>query len=111
MPIIYLFARKVLMWGETKRYIGPFFSWCIRKGESSKSKLTLTRNKGVFITLFLFVGVPLPGTGAWTGTLAASFLNLNFKRTVFSVFCGVILSGLIMSLGTTGVVKLFHSVF
>ena len=50
--------------------------------------------------MLFFVGIPLPGTGAWTGTLAASFLNLDFKTSVSAVALGVILAGIIMSLGS-----------
>ena len=51
----------------------------------------------------LFVGIPLPGTGAWTGTLAASFLNMGFKSTVASVSLGVVIAGIIMAVASTGV--------
>ena len=72
VPIIYFFARKVLVWGSTKPVIGKFFSWCLDKGERGGKKLQEKAGKGLFVALLLFVGIPLPGTGAWTGTLAAS---------------------------------------
>ena len=97
VPIIYLFARKVLEWGKDKKIIGKFFTWCLEKGEKLKET---AGNKGIFFALLLFVGIPLPGTGAWTGTLAASFLNLDFKTSVSAVALGVILAGIIMSLGS-----------
>ena len=50
--------------------------------------------------MLLFVGIPLPGTGAWTGTLAASFLKLDFKTSIYAVSLGVILAGIIMSVGS-----------
>ena len=101
VPIIYLFARKVLEWGKDKKIIGKFFTWCLDKGEKGGEKLKKTAgNKGIFFALLLFVGIPLPGTGAWTGTLAASFLNLDFKTSVSAVALGVILAGIIMSLGS-----------
>lgn len=101
VPIIYLFARKVLEWGKDKKIIGKFFTWCLEKGEKGGEKLKETAgNKGIFFALLLFVGIPLPGTGAWTGTLAASFLNLDFKTSVSAVALGVILAGIIMSLGS-----------
>lgn len=101
VPIIYLFARKVLEWGKDKKIIGKFFSWCLEKGEKGGEKLKKTAgNKGIFFALLLFVGVPLPGTGAWTGTLAASFLNLDFKTSIIAVALGVLLAGIIMSLGS-----------
>lgn len=104
VPIIYLFARKVLEWGKDKPYIGKFFTYCIEKGERGGQKLVArTGRGGLFIALLLFVGIPLPGTGAWTGTLAASFLNMGIKSTTLAVVLGVILAGLIMGLASTGV--------
>ena len=96
VPIIYLFARKVLVWGKDKKYIGKFFTWCLLKGEKGGKKLEAKAGKGLYFALFLFVGIPLPGTGAWTGTLAASILDLDFKRTIIAVMAGVLLAGLIM---------------
>lgn len=96
VPIIYLFARKVLIWGKNKKYIGKFFTWCLQKGEKGGKKLESKAGRGLYWALFLFVGVPLPGTGAWTGTLAASILDLDFKKTVIAVMGGVLLAGLIM---------------
>ena len=55
------------------------------------------------MALMLFVGIPLPGTGAWTGTLAASFLDMGIKSTVASVCLGVIIAGVIMGLASVGV--------
>ena len=98
VPFIYLFARKILLWGSTKPHIGPVFSKILDKGEKAGQKLVATASrKGLFVALLLFVGIPLPGTGAWTGTLAASFLNMGFKSTVLSVCLGVILAGIIMA--------------
>ena len=97
VPIIYFFARKVLLWGADKKYIGKFFTFCIEKGEKGGRKLAQTAGRqGLFIALMLFVGIPLPGTGAWTGTLAASFLNMGFKSTVAAVSIGVVMAGIIM---------------
>lgn len=101
VPIIYLFARKVLIWGKDKKVIGKFFTWCLEKGEKGGKKLKESAgNTGIFLALLLFVGIPLPGTGAWTGTLAASFLSLDFKTSVCAVSLGVVLAGIIMSVGS-----------
>lgn len=101
VPVIYLFARKVLEWGKDKKFTAKFFTWCIEKGEKGGEKLRQSAgNKGIFWALLLFVGIPLPGTGAWTGTLAASFLKLDFKTSIFAVTLGVLLAGIIMSLGS-----------
>lgn len=101
VPIIYWFARKVLEWGKDKKFIGKFFTWCLTKGEKGVEKLKASAgNNGIFWALLIFVGIPLPGTGAWTGTLAASFLKLDFKTSITAVSLGVILAGIIMSLGS-----------
>ena len=101
VPVIFLFARKVLEWGKNKKFIGKFFTWCLEKGAKGGEKLKESAgNKGIFWALLIFVGIPLPGTGAWTGTLAASFLNLDFKTSITAVSLGVILAGIIMSLGS-----------
>lgn len=97
MPIIFFFARKVLEWGTDKPIIGKFFTFCLKKGHNSGKKLAeVAGSRGLFIALLLFVGIPLPGTGAWTGTLAASILDWDFKRSVIAVILGVILAGFIM---------------
>ena len=107
VPIIYLFARKVLEWGKDKKLIGKFFTWCLEKGTKGGEKLKESAgNKGIFWALLIFVGIPLPGTGAWTGTLAASFLNLGFKTSISAVTLGVLLAGIIMSLGSKVVATL-----
>ncbi len=104
VPIIYFFARKVLIWGSDKKYIGKFFRFCIEKGERGGQKLRDTAGRGgLFIALMLFVGIPLPGTGAWTGTLAASFLNMGIKSTAAAVSLGVVIAGIIMALASSGV--------
>ena len=104
VPIIYFFARKVLLWGADKKYIGKFFHFCLEKGEKAGKKLTNTAGRGgLFVALMLFVGIPLPGTGAWTGTLAASFLNMGIKSTAAAVSLGVVIAGIIMGSASTGV--------
>ncbi len=103
VPFIFLFARKVLEWGKDKPLTGKFFRWCLEKGEKGGRKLESKAGRGLYIALLLFVGIPLPGTGAWTGTLAASFLNMDFKKSVLYVMLGVILAGAIMLIGSLGV--------
>ena len=111
VPLIYFFARKVLIWGKDKKYIGKFFTWCYNKGEKGGQKLQAKAGKGLFVALFLFVGIPLPGTGAWTGTLAASFLDMGFKKSVIAVMCGVVMAGLIMGLARMGVFGGISAIF
>lgn len=103
VPFIYFFARKFLFWGQDKKYIGKLCSFFVEKGEKAGQKLTAkTGRGGLFLALLLFVGIPLPGTGAWTGTLAASFLNMGFKSAVVSVTLGVLLAGIIMATISSG---------
>ena len=112
VPFIYLFARKVLEWGSDKKYIGKFFKWCLEKGEKGGKKLQEKAGKtGLFFELLIFVGIPLPGTGAWTGTLAASILDMDFKRSILAVMLGVILAGIIMGLASAGVFGAYGAIF
>jgi len=101
VPFIYLFARKVLEWGKDKKYVGRFFTWCLEKGEKGGQKLQAKAGRGLYWALVLFVGIPLPGTGAWTGTLAASFLDMGFKKSVIAVIGGVVLASVIVGVVCT----------
>lgn len=105
VPVIFFFARKVLEWGKDVSFkpFAKFCRFCIEKGEKGKEALLSKSKNGIYVALFLFVGIPLPGTGAWTGTLAASFLDLDFKKSVLAVMCGVVLAGIIMGLLSSGV--------
>lgn len=111
VPFIFLFGRKILDWGANLPYVGGFFRWCLEKGEKAGRKLEEKAGSGIYFALLLFVGIPLPGTGAWSGTLAASLLNMNFKKSVVFVMLGVLLAGLIMlaaSLGVFGAISLIN---
>ena len=111
VPFIFFFARRILEWGKNKKVIGGFFTWCLEKGEKGGRKLEAKAGRGLYVALLLFVGIPLPGTGAWTGTLAASLLNMDFKKSVVFVMLGVVLAGAIMlaaSLGVFGAIRLFN---
>lgn len=103
VPFIYLFARRFLEWGQDKKIIGKLCTFFLNKGTKAGQKLEEKAGRGLFVALFLFVGVPLPGTGAWTGTLAASILKMEFKKTVCAVMAGVLLAGIIMMLVSLGV--------
>lgn len=109
VPFIFFFARKVLEWGKDVNFkvFAKFCRFCIDKGEKAKKALLSKSDKSVYIALLLFVGIPLPGTGAWTGTLAASFLNLDFKKSVIAVSLGVVLAGIIMGVVSGGLVGAF----
>ncbi len=98
VPLIFFFARKLLLWGSKKKVVGKFCSFCLQKGERGGKKLQEKAGRGIYVALLLFVGIPLPGTGAWTGTLAASILDLDFKKSTLAVVLGVLLAGIIMTL-------------
>ena len=109
VPLVYLFARKLLEWGKNKPLIGKPFTWCLEKGKKGGEALQKKAGQGLFLALMLFVGIPLPGTGAWTGTLAASILDMEFKESVLAVMFGVLLAGIIMLLLSTagyGIVRM-----
>jgi uncharacterized membrane protein len=110
VPFIYLFARKILEWGKDKPVIGRLFSFCLEKGEKGGKKLQAKAGRGLFIALMLFVGIPLPGTGAWTGTLAASLLDMDFKDSILACMGGVLLAGIIMGVLSVAGVSMFSAV-
>jgi len=109
VPFIYMFARRIIKWGSKKKwpkslnFVSKFFKWIDKKGEKAGEKLQKSAGNGLFIALMLFVGIPLPGTGAWTGTLAASILDMKFKESVIAVMLGVIIAGIIMALISFGI--------
>ena len=111
VPAIYFLARKVLVWGQDKPVIGRFFSFCLRKGEAAGEKLKAKAGRGLFWALLLFVGIPLPGTGAWTGTLAASILDMKFKDVLIACMGGVLLAGIIMGLASAGLLGAVSGLF
>jgi uncharacterized membrane protein len=105
VPFIYLFARKVLEWGKDKKFTGKFFTWCLQKGEKGGKKLKEKAGEtGTFFALLLFVAVPIPGTGAWTGCLIASILNLNRKKAFYATLCGIIMASIIMMIISYGII-------
>ena len=97
IPIVFLFARHVLNWGKDKPIIGKFFHFCLEKGLGAGDKLTKNRKRGAFLALMLFVGIPIPGTGAWSGALGASLIGMRFRDAMISIFLGVIMAGIIMA--------------
>ena len=111
VPFIFFFARKVLEWGADKPVIGKFFTFCLEKGHKGGQKLQEKAGRGLFVALLLFVGIPLPGTGAWTGTLAASLLDMDFKSSVLAVLGGVLMAGIIMALASMGLFVALGAIF
>ena len=108
VPIIYFFARKFLEWGSKKKWkpLKQFCNFCLKKGAKAGDQLLKKAGDyGTYFALFLFVAIPLPGTGAWTGTLAASILKLDFKKTVLAITAGILVAGLIMLAISLGLFK------
>lgn len=108
VPIIFLFARRFLEWGSKRTWkpLKEFCNFCLKKGEKAGAKLLKKAKSGAYFALFLFVAIPIPGTGAWTGTLAASILNLDFKKTMIAIISGVLVAGLIMLAVSLGLFKI-----
>ncbi len=111
VPIIYLFARRFLEWGQDKKVIGGICRFFLVKGTAAGEKLQSKAGRGIFVALLLFVGIPIPGTGAWTGTLAASLLGMRFRDTVIAVMLGVLLAGLIMMAASLGLFTALFALF
>lgn len=111
VPFIYFFARKFLEWGSSKKYIGKMCNFFLVKGKKGGEKLEKKAGSGLFFALFLFVGIPLPGTGAWTGTLAASLLDMKPRQTVLAVLGGVFLAAVVMTLASCGVFGAAGAIF
>ena len=109
VPIIFFFARRVLEWGAKLPHGSGFFKFFLEKGHKGGEKLKAAAGggKGLFVALALFVGIPLPGTGAWTGALVAALLDIRMRHAVPAIFLGVVIAGAIVTVLTYGVVQLF----
>ena len=110
VPFIFLFARKFLEWGQDQKLIGKFCKWCLKKGEKGGKKLQKKAGNGLYYALILFVGIPLPGTGAWVGSLIANFLHVPVKKAIIPLILGVITAGSIILLATGSVVTIFQHI-
>ena len=104
VPFILWFIRKILDWMRNKKMFKKIVKWIDRKVESKKNKI----EKYGVLGITLFVGIPLPGTGAWTGSLIAAMLDMDKKKAFFATFIGVLLAGIIMSIFSYGILdKIF----
>ena len=105
VPFILLFIGAILRWmaGCRVKLFNRFAGWLLRKAEKNRAKV----EKYAFWGLALFVGVPLPGTGAWTGSLVAAVINLDFWKALLSALLGVLGAGLVMTLLSYGVAAIF----
>ena len=103
VPFILLFIRKILDWMEGIRCFEKMVKWLRAKAEKGRGKV----EKYAVVGLAIFVAVPLPGTGAWTGSLVAALMGMRFPKAMISAICGVLVAGVIMSLLSYGVVAAF----
>ena len=103
VPFILLFINKILDWmGKSKiKWMNKLSKWLDKKAKKHKDSI----EKYGYLGLTLFVGVPLPGTGAWTGCLAASVLNMDKKKSFISIMLGIIMASIIMMLISYGLLK------
>ncbi len=108
IPFILLFIKAILTWmrGCSIRFFSKVAVWLHEKADNHRPQIEKYATWG----LFLFVAIPLPGTGAWTGALVASLFDMSKRKAVVSIFGGVITAGLIMTVGSqlvAAVVELF----
>lgn len=99
IPLILWFITPVFNWFKKKKGLRKFADWCERHATKSQGKIDKLKYYG----LFLFVAIPLPTTGAWTGCLIAALLGLDKKKSCIAAIIGVIVAGLIMLLLSYGV--------
>ena len=102
VPFILWLITPFCNWLKRTKMLAWFPEFLERKVEKNKEKVTKYANLG----LFLFVAIPLPGTGAWTGALIASFLNFRFRDAFIAITGGVITAGIIMSIVSYGLLGL-----
>lgn len=99
IPFILWLINPLFRYMRNWKYIGKMVLWCEKKAESKKDQI----EKLKYIGLFLFVGIPLPGTGAWTGCLIAALLNLDKKKSLIAAILGVLVAGIIMLILSYGI--------
>ncbi len=105
VPLLIPFAGKVLHWGATLPKIGWLFQKILTVGDK-KVKKTQSTNRALLLALFLFVAVPAPGTGAWTGCLIATLLQMRMRRAFWPIAAGVATAGIIMGATSYGLFSL-----
>ncbi|MDE6284316.1 MAG: small multi-drug export protein [Bacilli bacterium] len=98
IPLILWFITPVFNWFKKKKFLSKFANWCEKHAVKSQGKIDKLKYYG----LFLFVAIPLPTTGAWTGCLIAALLGLDKKKSCIAAVCGVFVAGLIMMLLSYG---------
>ncbi len=110
VPFIFYLARKFLTWGKDQRYISKICVFFLERGAAAGRKLTEKAGYGLNVALFVFVAIPLPGTGAWTGTFAASLLDMDFKKSVIAVMGGVVVAGLLIYAASIGLISAWFAI-
>ncbi len=104
IPFILLFIESIAKWLSRIPVMKKFFDWLFEKARNKSGQVQKYKKLG----LVLFVAIPLPVTGAWTGSLIAVLLGIGFKQAFFSILAGVIIAGIIMTcltlLGWTGAI-------
>lgn len=107
IPFAYFFAHKILIYGKETKYFGKVCKMILNKGHEAGEKILKKAHNGVYLALLLFVAIPLPGTGAYSAILAASILDLEFKKSFIAISLGVLIAGSIVFLLTNGIKYLF----
>lgn len=97
IPFILLLIEKVIHW-MAGHHLSGVAEWLIRKAEKNKPKI----DRYGFLGLMLFVGIPLPGTGAWTGSLVAALFDMDLKKASISILLGIFLAAVIMTVFSYG---------
>lgn len=107
VPFIILFAKKVLFFLAKQKKVGPFFQKIIDRANAKAEKF----GKYELLALYLFVSIPLPGTGAWTGSLIAALLQLRVVPAFLVIVAGVCTAGVLMTLASHGLLGVFSALF
>ena len=103
IPFIVVYIRRIFQWMRRRiPRLGQLVDWLEKKAHLKGRKVT----KYKYLGLFIFVAIPLPGTGGWTGALVAAFLNMPLRKALPSIFAGVVTAGLIMTFLTHTVTTL-----
>ncbi|CAM3131485.1 small multi-drug export protein [Streptobacillus felis] len=100
IPFAYFFSKKILLLGKDSKIFGKLFSYILNKGHKAGEKIMSKSGNGIFLALLLFVAIPVPGTGAYSAILAATLLDIDFKKSFISIFFGIIIAGLLITIFT-----------
>ena len=104
IPFVLIFGKKLINWLKTLPFLSRLTHWYERRLMNKSD----TIQKFAFYGLWLFVGIPLPGTGAWSGSVIASLLDVPLKKSIPAVIAGVLTAGIIMTVASRGVAGLFQ---